>query len=40
MYAGPRPVGLKAEDHLRNYRELLQLAKQLRPVTFNFQSGE
>ncbi|KAJ5364254.1 uncharacterized protein N7496_009967 [Penicillium cataractarum] len=40
MYAGPRPVGLKADDHLRNYSELLQLVKQLRPITINFQSGE
>jgi hypothetical protein len=40
MYAGPRPVGLKAEHHLRNYKELLELVKQLRPITINFQSGE
>ncbi|KAJ5771972.1 hypothetical protein N7520_002501 [Penicillium odoratum] len=39
-YLGPRPVGLKAADHLRNYRAALQLAEPLNPVSFNFQSGE
>ncbi|KAJ5930840.1 hypothetical protein N7466_006333 [Penicillium verhagenii] len=39
-YLGPRPVGLKARDHLQNYREAIQLAEPLRPVSFNFQSGE
>ncbi|KAJ5721231.1 uncharacterized protein N7483_009165 [Penicillium malachiteum] len=39
-YAGPRPVGLTASDHLQNYRDVLQLAEPLRPVSFNFQSGQ
>ncbi|KAJ6007857.1 hypothetical protein N7540_011833 [Penicillium herquei] len=39
-YAGPRPVGLTANDHLQNYRDMLQLAEPLRPVSFNFQSGQ
>ncbi|KAJ5652628.1 hypothetical protein N7507_010054 [Penicillium longicatenatum] len=39
-YLGPRPVGLKARDHLKNYRDVLLLAATLRPVSFNFQSGE
>ncbi|KAJ5679050.1 hypothetical protein N7462_007294 [Penicillium macrosclerotiorum] len=40
QYVGPRPNGLKAEDHLQTYRELLYLIRPLRPVTINFQSGE
>ncbi|KAJ6115204.1 hypothetical protein N7486_000982 [Penicillium sp. IBT 16267x] len=39
-YIGPRPVGLKASDHLKNYRDVLLLAEPLRAVSFNFQSGE
>ncbi|KAJ5999293.1 hypothetical protein N7451_007103 [Penicillium sp. IBT 35674x] len=39
-YLGPRPVGLKASDHLKAYRDVLLLAEPLRPVCFNFQSGE
>ncbi|KAJ5798308.1 uncharacterized protein N7503_007604 [Penicillium pulvis] len=39
-YLGPRPVGLKASDHLKAYRDVLLLAEPLRPVSFNFQSGE
>ncbi|KAJ5128574.1 hypothetical protein N7448_002291 [Penicillium atrosanguineum] len=40
QYLGPRPVGLTAENHLQNYRELLQLIEPLKPVNINFQSGE
>ncbi|KAJ5910374.1 hypothetical protein N7504_005017 [Penicillium tannophilum] len=39
-YLGPRPVGLRAIDHLKTYRDVLLLAEPLRPVSFNFQSGE
>ncbi|KAJ5261366.1 hypothetical protein N7478_011961 [Penicillium angulare] len=39
-YLGPRPVGLEANDHLQNYRALLQLGLALKPVSFNFQSGQ
>ncbi|KAJ5109974.1 hypothetical protein N7532_002619 [Penicillium argentinense] len=40
MYVGPRPVGLKSENHLQNYRDILQSTAQLRPIAINFQSGQ
>ncbi|CAI4215968.1 unnamed protein product [Parascedosporium putredinis] len=38
-YLGPRPDGLKPDDHLRIYKEQLQLAKSLRAYKVNAQSG-
>ncbi|KAJ5864097.1 uncharacterized protein N7529_006013 [Penicillium soppii] len=40
QYLGPRPAGTKADDHLRNYRSLLESIQQLKPSTMNFQSGD
>lgn len=40
MYAGPRPAGLQADHHLKNYRDILQSTAPLRPVAINFQSGQ
>ncbi|CAI7566331.1 unnamed protein product [Penicillium pancosmium] len=39
-YVGPRPVGLDAQHHLQNYRDVLQSTAVLRPVAINFQSGQ
>ncbi|KAJ5734617.1 hypothetical protein N7533_013020 [Penicillium manginii] len=39
-YVGPRPVGLDAQHHLQNYRDVLQSTVVLRPVAINFQSGQ
>ncbi|KAH8204611.1 hypothetical protein TruAng_001240 [Truncatella angustata] len=38
-YVGPRPSGLTPDDHLQYYRKYLQLAKILRPIKVNAQSG-
>ncbi|KAI0474423.1 hypothetical protein F4859DRAFT_483198 [Xylaria cf. heliscus] len=38
-YVGPRPVGATAKDHLKSYREQLELAQILRPFKINVHSG-
>ena len=38
-YVGARPVGLTLDIHLDIYRKTLKLAKILRPVKINAQSG-
>jgi hypothetical protein len=38
-YVGARPTGLNPDVHLDVYRKTLELAKILRPVKINAQSG-
>lgn len=38
-YVGARPAGLTPDVHLDVYRKTLELAKILRPVKINAQSG-
>ncbi|KAM0750880.1 hypothetical protein T439DRAFT_356614 [Meredithblackwellia eburnea MCA 4105] len=38
-YHGPRPLGLRAADHLERYREQVAFAKSFNPVLINIQSG-